>query len=108
MKKIIFIAVILAGIIFQSCEKIENPPVDYLHVTLRKGFHGNNTYRMDAGTIQYTSDEAIEIFFIVNEKETFMPEYSMGKEVGNNIGDTIRISIKNNKLIRINGRIQVL
>lgn len=115
MKNVILIAVVvLIGIVFQSCKKIENPILDTKYVTLRPGFHGNNTYKIPEGGIRYTSDEAIGIYFVANYEEEFKPEFSMGKNdsmntVVHNIGDTIIIATKNSStLIRVTGRIQVL
>lgn len=106
---VLILVVFFAGLLFQSCEKIENPQVDTKYVTLREGFHGNNYYKLPQGGVVYTADEEIQVFFVDNMEETFKPEFSMGLKLGNSIGDTVSLSSKNSsQLIWVSGRMHVL
>lgn len=106
---LIVLVVVLAGIIFQSCEKIENPQVDTKYVTLRIGFHGNNYYKLPEGGVIYTADEEIQVFFVNNMEETFKSEFSLSQKGNHHVGDTIKLFSKNPKqLIWVSGRMQVL
>lgn len=103
------LVVVFAGLLFQSCEKIENPQVDTKYVTLREGFHGNNYYKLPQGGVVYTADEEIQVFFVDNMEEIFKPEFSMGLKLGNSIGDTVSLPSKNSsQLIWVSGRMHVL
>ena len=94
---------------FQSCEKIENPKLDTKYVTLRKGIHGNNQYKLPQEGAYYVSEEEVDIYFINNKKETFQAQFSVGKEANNSIGDTVFLFSKNpEQLVKVWGRIKVI
>lgn len=110
MKKIVvIIVIIMTGCMFQSCEKIENPEVDTKYVSLRKGIHGNNQYKLPEEGAYYVSEEEVDIYFINNKKEIFQPQFSVGKRSKNSIGDTIFIFSKNpEQLVKVWGRIKII
>lgn len=107
---LILCVVIFAGVLLQSCEKIEdNPQVDTRYVTLRRGFHGNNYYKLPEEGVLYTADEEIQVFFVNNMEETFKSEFSLSQKGNHHVGDTIKLFSKNPKqLIWVSGRMQVL
>lgn len=106
---VMLVVLIMTGFMFQSCEKIENPELDTKYVTLRKGIHGNNIYKLPEEGVYYVSEGTVDIFFIKNTEETYKPQFSVGKEANNSIGDTVFLFSKNSEeLIRIFGRIEVI
>jgi len=112
MKRInylLLVVVIFAGILSQSCEKIENPVVSNKYVTLYQGFHGNNEYKLPVEGAYYTSEEEIQVYFIQNRDTIFKPQFSVGGKSGNRIGDTIFIFSKSpEQLVKVLGRMEVI
>ncbi len=119
--KNLFIVLVLAGFLFQSCEieeiEVPSPPVETYQV-VSIGEYSDGKYQLPSSGITYTSKEGVKIFYCEYRPENgeliydeiFSPRKSVGIEYADwDIGDTVVWIPRNpEQIIKIEGELIVL